>query len=118
MRKLLLAALILVIALPLFSQAPATKWTVGTVMAVKPHVATAGEAATSDPRFDITVRVGRTDYVVLYTQRPGTADVEYSLGRDAPVVVGPKTLTFVDKVGNQRQLPILSRKAAPPPSPR
>jgi len=118
MRRLLFASLMLVIALPLCSQVPATKWTVGTVMAVRPHVATAGEPATSGLRFDITVRVDRTDYVVLYTQRPGAADVEYSLGRDAPVMVGPKTLTFVDKVGKERQLPILSRKTAPPPSTR
>lgn len=109
MRRLWLAALILVVVLPLMSQAPSEKWTVGTVMASKPHPTT---DAASAPRFDVTVRVGRTDYVVLYTERPGTAGVEYAVGRDAPVLVGAKTLSFRDKLGRKVDLPIVSKKIA------
>lgn len=115
MRRLWTAALVVVVALPLLSQAPAEKWTVGTVMAFKPHVASAKEAPTPTPRFDITVRVGRTDYVVLYTQVPGTAEVEYAVGRDAPVLLGAKTLSFRDKMGRKVDLPILKRMPASPP---
>lgn len=112
MRRLWIAALILVTALPLWSQAPAAKWTVGTVMAFKAHEATANDDAGSPPRFDVTVRVGGTDYVVLYTERPGTAAVDYAVGRDAPVLLGPKTLSFRDKEGRKVDLPILSKKPA------
>ena len=110
MRRLMLAALVLVAALPLLSQ-PAAKWTVGTVMAIKPHVVTAADTASS-PRFDVTVRVGRIDYVVLYTEYPGTPGVEYAVGRDAPVLIGDKTLSFRNKLGQKVALPILSKKAA------
>ena len=110
MRRLLLAALVLVVALPLLSQ-PAGKWTVGTVMAIKPHVATAADTV-SAPRFDVTVRVSRTDYVVLYTEYPGTPGVQYAVGRDAPVLIGAKTLSFRNKLGQKVDLPIVSKKAA------
>ncbi len=109
MRRLWIAALLAVAALPLLSQAPAEKWTVGTVMAFQPHQASDKEAPSPGPQFDITVRVGKTDYVVLYTQLPGTPDVEYAAGRDAPVLIGAKTLSFRDKQGRKVDLPILKR---------
>lgn len=112
MRRLLIAALILATALPLLCQAPAAKWTVGTVMAVKPHEAKASEDPASGSRYDMTVQVGKTRYVVLYTQPAGTADLEYAVGRDAPVIVGEKTLTVRDKLGRTAALPILSRTPA------
>ena len=112
MRRLWMAFLALLIALPLFAQAPASKWTVGTVMAIKPHVASANEAPAAAPRFDVSVRVGRTDYVVLYTEPAGVAGVDYAVGRDAPVMVGARTLSFRDKLGRQVDLPILSRMPA------
>lgn len=115
MRRLWMAALIVVIALPLMSQAPAEKWTVGTVMAIKPHVATASAASASAPSFEVTVRVGRTDYVVLYTEVPGAPGVEYAIGRDAPVLISAKTLSFRNKLGQKVDLPILSRMPAGAP---
>lgn len=118
MRRLLIVTLMLVTALPLLSQAPAGKWTVGTVMAVKPHEAKASEEPASTPRYDLTMQVGKSTYVVLYTQPPGTADLEYAVGRDAPVLVGAKTLTIRDKMGRTAALPILSRKPAEKPNPR
>lgn len=112
MRRLLIATMILATALPLLCQAPPGKWTVGTVMAVKPHEAKASEAPASTPQYDLTVQVGRTTYVVLYSQPPGTADLEYAVGRDAPVLVGAKTLTIRDRLGRTAALPILSRTPA------
>ncbi len=112
MRRLLIATLVLATALPLFCQAPTDKWTVGTVMAVKPHEAKASEKSASAPQFDLTVQVGRTTYVVLYTQPAGTADLEYAVGRDTPVLIGDKTLTFRDKLGRKAALPILSQSKA------
>ncbi len=115
MRRLWMAALIVLVAAPLLGQAPAEKWTVGTVMAYWPHVAAAEEPPGPGPRFEITVRVGRTDYVVLYTQLPGTPEVEYSVGRDAPVLIGAKILSFRNKLGQKVDVPILKRLPAGPP---
>ncbi len=118
MRRLLLATLILATALPLFCQAPAGKWTVGTVMAVKPHEAKASEAPSPSPQYDLTMQVGKTKYVVLYTQPAGTADLEYAVGRDAPVLVGEKALTIRDKLGRTAALPILSQSKTLKQTPR
>jgi hypothetical protein len=115
MRRLWMAALIVVVAAPLLAQAPAEKWTVGTVMGYWPHVAAAEEPPSPGPRFEITVRVGRTDYVVLYTQLPGTPEVEYSVGRDAPVLIGAKILSFRNKLGQKVDVPILKRMPAGTP---
>ena len=112
MKRVMVAVMALLVTLPLFSQAPASKWTVGTVMAVKPHAATTNDSASADPRFDVTVRVGRTNYVVLYTQRTSAARPAFYLGQDVPVLVGPKTLKYSDRLGGQSELPILSRNTA------
>ena len=109
MRKLLMVALMLAVVVPLCSQAPSGKWTVGTVMASKPHLPAGDDGLL---RWDITVRIDKTDYVVLYVQRPGASDVEYAEGRDAPVLLGSKTISFRDKMGRKADLPILSKKPA------
>ncbi len=118
MRRLCLAACILLLTLPLLSQtAPEKeKWTVGTVMAFKPHAAASSGEPASPPQYEITLRVGRFEYVVLYAEHPGTAAVEYAVGRDAPVLVGTKTLSFRDKLGRKVDLPILSKKVAESPA--
>ncbi len=118
MRRLCLLGLMVLVALPLWAQAAPEKWTVGTVMAIKPHVAPASDSKTADspPSFEVTVRVGRTDYVVLYTEVPGAPAVEYAVGRDAPVLIGRKTLSFRDKLGRKVDLPILSRTPAGAPA--
>ena len=84
-------------------------------MAVKPHKG----AATADPsttRYDISIRVGSTVYVVLYTPPPGSYGAEYTQGMNLLVLVGDTTITFNDPAGISRQVPILSRTAAPPKS--
>ncbi len=114
MRRQWIAVLVLLTAVSLWAQAP-EKWTVGTVMAFKPHVASAAAGDQSAPQFEVTVRVGRTDYVVLYTDKPGVPGVEYTVGRDAPVLIGAKTLSFRNKLGEKVDLPILSRMPAGSP---
>ncbi len=114
MKRLWIAAVVLLTAASLWAQAP-EKWTVGTVMAIKPHVASAAASEGAAPQFEVTVRVGRTDYVVLYTELPGTPGVEYAVGRDAPVLIGAKTLSFRNKLGEKVDVPILSRMPAGSP---
>jgi hypothetical protein len=81
----------------------------GTILSVKPHPATNG-ADSSTIRYDISLRVGNTVYVVLYTPPAGTYGVQYAAGDEMLVLVGSKTITYNDILGNSRKAPILSRK--------
>src|SRR6185312_2606683 len=70
---------------------------IGTVMEVKDHQPTAQEDSTK--RYDISVKVGDTLYVVLYTPQHGSDAAEYKTGLDFPVQVDGKTLRFNDTLG-------------------
>jgi hypothetical protein len=61
----------------------------------------------------MSLRVGNTEYVVLYTPPDGTDVVEYRLGRDGLVLVGTDTIKFSDMLGRPREVPILHRRAVP-----
>ena len=94
---------------PAFSQ-PANKYEVATIMEVKPHAA-AGDGASGVVRYDISVKVGGTIYLVLYTPSFGMSEVKYSAGRNLLVLVGEKTITYNDIMGNSLDVPIISRKS-------
>jgi hypothetical protein len=94
------------------SQAAASGYQAGTIMEVKPHQAEDGNNA-SVTRYDVSVRVVNTDYVVLYTPRYGGSAIEYKTGMGIPVLVGSDTLTVRDLLGNRVEAPIISRKAVP-----
>jgi len=83
---------------------------VGTIVAVSPH--RVEDSDSSFARYDVSVKVGNTVYVVLYTPPLGTATVMYAAGRDLTVQVGEETLTANDGLGGTVQLPILSRATA------
>ncbi len=93
--------------LPLHGQTPPGKWTVGTMMGFVRHSATPDDS--SPEQYDVKVRVGNIDFVVLYTQYPGRRSLQYSPGFDAPVLVTEKTLTFRNLMGEAIELPILSQ---------
>ncbi len=116
MRVAMIVGMIMLAVLPAFSQAPASKWTVGTIMAVNPNQ----EAGTPDPlnpKYDVSIRVGNTVYVVLYTPRVASNIVEYRVGIDLPVLVGKKTVTFNELGGKPREVPILRKISVPNPPP-
>lgn len=104
-----------VIALACFAQSPAPKWQVATLLAVNAHPPAAGEDS-SLVRYDVTLKVGDTEYVVLYTPPDGTLRdvVQYRLGRDGLVLVGADTIKYNDLLGRTREVPILSRRTVPP----
>jgi len=90
-------------------QAPKDKYQVGNIMAAQVHEATSGE----DPRvlrYDVTLDIGTTEYVVLYTPPNGRKTVEYHLGRDSLFLVQKDTIVFHDMLGTRTEVPILSRK--------
>ncbi len=93
-----------------FCQAP-PKYQVATIIDVKPHQP-AGDASSDAVNYDISLKVDNTIYSVLYTPPLGMIAVRYAAGREILVLVGKKTITYNDILGNSSELPIVSRKAA------
>ncbi len=109
-----------VIAISLFlllatclAESPSAKWQVATIMEVKAHPQTDG-VEPSTPQYDVTVRVGTVEYVVLYVPPDGTQTIRYLLGIDHLVLVGDSTIKYNDLLGASREVPILrSRRIQP-----
>jgi len=111
MLKSLLLFIICVVALPAFCE-PSAKYEVATILDVKPHQS-AGDSSSSGPAtYDVSVKVGDTIYVVLYTDTLGTSTVKYVAGREALVHVGKDTITYNDISGQSHEVPITSQKPA------
>jgi hypothetical protein len=89
----------------------ASKYEVATIVEVEPHQA-AGDGATHDVSYEVSVKVGGTIYVVLYTPPLGTDTVRYAAGRELLVLVGEKTITYNDILGQSQDVTILRRKPA------
>ena len=109
--------LVCLTALPTFSQST-SKWVVGTITDVRIH-------QTPDPddfgtvSYDVSVKVGNTVYVVLYTPPLEEETVKYAGGRDLLVLVGKSTIRYNDMLGQSHDVPIESqRPTAKPTSPR
>ena len=90
----------------------ASKYQVGTITAVEPH--RAANADTSVTTYEVSVRVGNTVYVALYTPPLGMENVRYETGHDLLVLIGEDMITYNDMLGNSLQVPILSRTTVTP----
>ena len=109
---------ICLIAFPAFSQS-ASKWQVGTITDVKIHQAAEKSGASDTASYDVSVKVGNTVYVVLYTPPLGEETVKYAGGRDLLVLVGKNAIRYNDMLGQSHDVPIESqRPTAKPTSPR
>ena len=101
------------LTLPGFCQA-GSKYQVATILEITPHP---GDQArpSSAPRYDVSVKVGETVYVALYT--PGLADaaIKYAAGHELLVSVGKDTIVYNDLLGRSYEVPIQSQHPAPPP---
>ncbi len=104
---LLVACLGMVLCL---GQSSSSKWEPATIMAVQAHPPAAGEGS-SQVRYDVTLRVGTTEYIVLYVPPDGTLRdiVKYRLGMDGLVLVGTDTIKYNDILAITREVPIISR---------
>jgi hypothetical protein len=97
-----------------FAQTSSSQWQKATITAVNTHVSGLGEPASDAVRYDVSVRVGNTIYVALYTPPNGANTVEYSRGVDLLVLVGSDTLTFNNKLsGKTTEVPILHKEELP-----
>ena len=81
---------------------------------VKPHES-ASAKADDTARYDVSVKVGNTLYVILYAPPPGTDITQYAAGRDLLVSIEGDTLTFNDVHGQKTQVPILRQETLPDP---
>jgi hypothetical protein len=113
MRRLMGVIAICLVTFPVFCQST-SKYQVGSITEVKVHrIAGAGDA--HPVSYDVSVKVGDTVYVVLYTPRFGEHTVKYVVGRDLLVLVGKKTITYNDILGESFEVPIESQKPATTP---
>ena len=112
MRFLSLALLTILINTAAPCQSP-SKYERGTVIAVAPHDNVAGESDRDVVRYDVSVQIRNTIYVVLYTPPNGANSVEYAAGIDFLFLVGKNTLTFNSKLSGTTELPILRTQSLP-----
>lgn len=95
---------------PAFGQS-ISKYQVGTITEVKVHHGS-GSGATDTVSYDVSVKVGNTVYVVLYTPALGEDTVKYAAGRDLLVLVGKNTITYNDILGRSFSVAIESQQPA------
>ena len=69
-RKILVVILLWSAVIPAFCQVASSKYQPATIMAVKPHQ-DAASTDSSTSRYDVSLKVGNTLYVVLFTPPPG-----------------------------------------------
>jgi hypothetical protein len=92
-----------------------SKYQVGTIVEVKSHQDASG--ATGAASYDVSVKVGDTIYVVLYTPPLGEETVKYAAGRELLVLIGKHTIRYNDILGQSYDVPIESQKPAAKPKP-
>jgi hypothetical protein len=102
-------------ALQAFSQS-ASKYQVGTITEVKIHQSAEKVGASDAASYDVSVKVGNTIYVVLYTPPLREETVKYVAGRDLLVLVGKSTIRYNDMLGHSYEVPIESQRPAANPS--
>ena len=107
MRKLICLTCICLWTFPAFSQSP-SKYELATITDVK----TDQNSSPDVVRYDVSLKVGDTIYVVLYTPPLGMNTVKYVAGRELLVLVGKKAITYNDILGQSQEVPILSQRSA------
>jgi hypothetical protein len=91
-----------------------SKYQIATILEVKLHQS-AGDLASDALSYDVSVKVGDTVYVVLYTQLLGEIPAKYATGRELLVLVDKNAITYNDMLGRSLQVPIESQRPATEP---
>ena len=110
MRRLIAVIALGLLTFPAFSQST-SKYQIAIITDVKPREA-AGDSASDPARYDVSVKVGDTIYIVLYTQPLGELPAKYATGHELLVLVGKNTITYNDMLGRSLQVPIESQRPA------
>jgi hypothetical protein len=91
-----------------------SKYQIGMITDVKARQV-AGDSASELASYDVSVKVGDTIYVVLYTQPLGELPAKYATGHELLVLVGKNTITYNDILGRSLQVPIESQRPVSEP---
>ena len=110
MRRLIAVIALCLLTFPALCQS-ASKYQIAIITDVKPREA-AGDSASDPARYDVSVKVGDTIYIVLYTQPLGELPAKYATGLELLVLVGKNTITYNDMLGRSLQVPIESQRPA------
>ena len=111
MRRWLGVMLVCMTVLYALGQAASPKYEPGTITAVAEH--RNSEQHDADiRRYDVSIKVGNTIFMVLFTPPNGSNAVSYALGDEFLVLVGPTTLTF-NNASVKTVMPILNREVVP-----
>jgi hypothetical protein len=105
MLRSLVGILTVFVLVPAFGQTKAD-YQPGTITAVVARTEPSHENSAAS--YDISIRVGSTLYVVLYTPPAGAGTPQYAAGRELLVKVGEKTIAFNDLLGNRLEVLIES----------
>jgi hypothetical protein len=108
MFKVMSLICICLVTLPVFCES-GSKYEVATITDVKPHQA-ADNTPSGAVRYDVSVKVADTVFLVLYTDTLGTSTVKYAAGRELLVRVGKDAITYNDILGRSQEVPIISQK--------
>lgn len=111
MSKWLTLILITLSVSSISAQTAPPRYQSGMITAVSPHPKTPGESDSDALRYDVSIRVGNTVYVVLYMP-PERRTMEYSVGLNVLALVKDNTLTCND-FGKTQDLPIIRREVLP-----
>ena len=108
--KLLRVVLLSLVVSSCFGQA-SPRYQVAVIVDVKPHP-DAAENTSSVISYDVSVKVDETIYTVLYKPKFDLGTIKYAAGRSLLVVVGEKTISYNDLLGQSFEVPIINRKPA------
>jgi hypothetical protein len=111
MLKSLFLIILCAVALPAFCQ-PSAKYEVAAILDVKPHQSAGDGSSSAVAAYEVSIKVGATIYVILYTDTLGTGTIKYVAGRELLVHVGKNTITYNDILGRSQEVPIISQKPA------
>jgi hypothetical protein len=109
MLKLTWIVCICLAAFPLWGESspkPSPKYEVATITDVQTHP----DNGSGVVRYDVSVRVGATIYLVLYTPPLALDTIRYAAGRELLVQVNDKTITYNDILGQSLEVPIVSHR--------
>lgn len=113
MKKLIVVVTLCLLASAALGQST-SKYQVAMITEVNPRQAT-GDGKSDPPSYDVSVKVGDTIYVVLYTQPLGEIPAKYAKGRELLVLVGKTSITYNDMLGRSFQVPIESQRPVTEP---
>ena len=113
MQRLMVVVTLCLLTLAALGQST-SKYQVAMITDVKPRQVT-GDGASDPPTYDVSVKVGDTIYVVLYTQPLGELPPKYARGHELLVLVGKSTITYNDMLGRSLQVPIQSQRPVAEP---